>query len=372
MKKNAARILHYIGSLHMGGTQAFIMSIYHTIDLQRLQFDFVVQQEQESGFYNDVKNLGGKIYICPRYSIVNHFAFCQWWNDFFVNHPEYKIIHGHVRSTAAIYLSIAQKHGLIAIAHSHSTSNGKGVSALVKNIMQFPIRYTADYLFACSEKAGQWLYGKHAIRKKNYRMIANGIDIHRFSFSQETRQAMRAQLGVENCFVIGHIGRFVTPKNHDFIIDVFAQIAIQNNNARLLLVGEGERKGEIKQRCIDLKLNEKVIFVGEQKQTEQYYQAMDSFLFPSLWEGLPVAVVEAQASGLPCILSDTVPSEVCITNRVKQLSLQAPTQMWAQTVCQYFCDRNALDCTEMKQMNRFDIQTVADELQQFYVEKVGQ
>ena len=157
------RIVHNIASLHLGGSQAFVMNMYRNIDRSKVQFDFVVTPETKEGFYDEITNLGGKIFSCPRYKGTNHIQYNKWWDDFFNEHPEYKVIHGHVRSTASIYLKIAKRHGLVTIAHSHSTSNENGISAIVKRIMQLPIRKQADYLFACSDKAGKWLYGEKAI-----------------------------------------------------------------------------------------------------------------------------------------------------------------------------------------------------------------
>lgn len=364
------RVLHNIASLHFGGAQAFLMNVYNNIDREKVQFDFVVTPEEKKDLYEQVEQMGGRIFVCPKYTGKNHFAYCRWWNDFFAEHPEYHVIHGHVRSTASIYLKIAQKYGLVTIAHSHSTSNGSGVSAIVKNIMQLPIRHTADYLFACSDKAGKWLYGEKATKQPNYRMIPNGVDLKRFAFHEEKRHQMRNQLKItEDTFVVGHIGRITVPKNHQFLVELFAAYHKENPKSRLLLVGDGELFEAVQQQCTQLGIREAVIMVGSKTNTEDYYQAMDIFVFPSLWEGLPVSVVEAQANGLICLLSDVITRDVDLTDQVKYLSLNEKSR-WINEIARA-CPkpRTAASPENMKKLQPFDASVVAKQLQDFYLEQ---
>lgn len=364
------RVLHNIASLHFGGAQAFLMNVYNNIDREKVQFDFVVTPEEKKDLYEQVEQMGGRICVCPKYTGKNHFAYCRWWNDFFAEHPEYHVIHGHVRSTASIYLKIAQKYGLVTIAHSHSTSNGSGISAIVKNIMQLPIRHTADYLFACSDKAGKWLYGEKATKQPNYRMIPNGVDLKRFAFHEEKRRQMRNQLKItEDTFVVGHIGRITVPKNHQFLVELFAAYHKENPQSRLLLVGDGELFEAVQQQCTQLGIREAVIMVGSKTNTEDYYQTMDIFVFPSLWEGLPVSVVEAQANGLICLLSDVITRDVDLTDQVKYLSLNEKSR-WINEIARA-CPkpRTAASPENMKKLQPFDASVVAKQLQDFYLEQ---
>jgi len=360
------RILHNIGSLHIGGSQTFIMSIYRNIDRTRVQFDFVVSPETEEGFYNEIKQLGGRIFVCPRYNGKNHFEYCKWWEGFLKEHREYRIIHGHVRSTAAIYLWIAKKLGRVTIAHSHSTSNGKGVSAFIKDVMQLPIRYIADYMFACSDEAGKYLFGKKSLKKNNYRMIPNAIDCERFRFDPEKREVMRRELGLENCYVIGHVGRLSEPKNHTFLLDVFAEVEKEKPEARLLLVGDGPLRESLQKKCNDLGIAEKVLFVGAKLNTEDYYQAMDVFAFPSLWEGLPVSVVEAQASGLSCLISDAITRNVDLTDLVSYLPI-GDSRIWISAIddAKLF-KRCGISDKNRILLNPFNSTVVIEELESFY------
>lgn len=359
------RVLHNIASLHFGGSQAFVMNVYDHIDRTKVQFDFVVTPEEQKDLYTQVEKLGGRVYVCPKYTGKNHHSYCKWWDNFFTEHPEYHVIHGHVRSTAAIYLKLAAKHGLVTIAHSHNTSNGKGISASVKNVMQLPIRSIADYLFACSDEAAIWLFGKKAITRTNYKWIPNGIDLHRFAFNKERRVQMREKLGIaEDTFVLGHVGRITSQKNHKFLVEIFAQYHQKHPNSKLLLVGDGELSEAVRQQCEQSSIAKDVIMVGAKKNTEDYYQVMDAFALPSLWEGLGIVAIEAQANGLPCLLSEYVPREAVCAQNIHVLSLKSPNA-WLQ----------ALEGLNIGERNMklspdlmvYDIGKTAEFLQSFYL-----
>lgn len=365
------RVLHVIASLHFGGSQAFVMNLYQNIDREKIQFDFVVIPEEKKDLYEVVEKMGGRIYVMPRYNVWNHFTYVKWWNDFFSAHDEYKIIHAHVRSTAAIFLSIAKKYSLITISHSHSTSNGKGVAALVKNIMQLPIRNIADYFFACSNEAGKWLFGEKVTKQVNYRVIPNGICIDKFKFDVQKRNFMRAKLGLSpNDFLIGHVGRFVKAKNHEFLIKVFAEYSKINDNARLLLVGDGELASKVKEQCDELGISKKVIFAGSKFNTEDFYQAMDVFVFPSLWEGLGIVAIEAQANGLPCLVSDKIPREALVTKNIIALSLDRVDE-WINIlkILKVEVNRN-VKIRDLENLIYYDMSTVSNNIQKFYLSKV--
>lgn len=363
------RIVHNIASLHLGGSQAFVMNMYRNIDRSKVQFDFVVTPETKEGFYDEITNLGGKIFSCPRYKVTNHIQYNKWWDDFFNEHPEYKVIHGHVRSTASIYLKIAKRHGLVTITHSHSTSNGNGISAIVKRIMQLPIRKQADYLFACSDKAGKWLYGEKAITQQNYYMIPNGVDLKRFEFDVNKRNQMRMTLGIKkDMMILGHIGRLSTPKNHKFLLNVFNKYHKINSNSKLLLVGDGELFDCIKEHIDKLNISDAVIMTGSKQNTEDYYQVMDIFVFPSLWEGLPVSVVEAQANGLQCLISDVITHDVDLTDLIQYLPLDE--ELWLGAIVEaHKKKRMGLTNENIQRLQPFDALTVANKLQEFYLKQ---
>ncbi|MDN3439758.1 glycosyltransferase [Planococcus sp. APC 3900] len=326
------RILHVLGALDRGGAETMIMNLYRNIDRNLIQFDFVVHTLEKGDYEEEINSLGGIVYRIAKYTGKNHILYKKLWKDFFVQHPEYKIIHGHMRSTASIYLKIAKKLSRITISHSHSTSSGTGFSSFVKDVLQFPIRYTADYFLACSQTAGEWLYGKEITKRNNFFIVKNGIDTDNFLFDNDKRLRKRKELEITNKLVIGHIGRFVHAKNHSFLIEIFNELHYMEKESVLLLVGDGEDKQYIKKKVKNMNLQNKVLFIDPQSDISDYLFAMDTFVFPSIYEGLGIAVIEAQASNLPCVISDNIPLEACLSNDILRLSLELSAKEWARYI----------------------------------------
>ena len=321
-------VLQVLGTLDYGGIESMIMNLYRNIDRNKIQFDFVVHSKQHGVFYDEVLALGGHVYFCPRYSGTNAIQYRSWWRSFFRKHSEFKILHSHLRSSASLFIPIAKKNGLVTIVHSHSTFDGKGFCAYGKRIMEFPLRSQADYLVACSAEAGKWLFGRDAFERSNYIFLPNGIDAARFALNQETRSRYRKELGINGKLVFGHVGRFNEAKNHLFLLDVFAEIHKRNPDTILLLVGNGQLEKDIRRKSISLGLGSSVNMMGNRSDVADILQAMDVFLFPSKWEGLPMALVEAQAAGLPYIISDKITRDVDITQLVHRLPIN-DVKPWA-------------------------------------------
>lgn len=329
----SVRILHMIGSLDIGGSQMMLMNIYRTIDRKKIQFDFIVDHPEQLYFKEEIEKLGGKIYVMPIFTGKNYFQVKKAWNRFFDEHVEYHVLHSHVRSYAAIYIPIAKKHGVRTIVHSHSTSNGSGVKSIAKAILQYPLRYEADYFFGCSQKAGEWLFGKKIVHSDRYFTIKNAIDTQKYFFDREQRRLLRYQLGIgEDVTVFIHVGRMHEAKNHTFLLNVFSALLKEIQNSMLLIVGDGELSEEIKIQIKQLNLELKVEMLGARNDIPNILKAADVFLFPSKWEGFPVTVVEAQASGLPCFVSNKVTREVGMSELVQFLPIDRGTQMWVDAI----------------------------------------
>lgn len=357
------RILHMIGSFEVGGSQALVINLYKAIDRSKIQFDFIVDHPERMELATVVQELGARIFFMPTFVGGNILQVKKAWNTFFKEHPEYKILHSHVRSYASIYLPIAKKYGLKTIIHSHSTSNGTGVSAIVKKCLQIPLRYQADYLFSCSAEAGEWLFGKKACSKKNYVFLPNAIKISDYQFSEETAKKYRKELGLDGKFVVGHVGRFHEAKNHLFLLDVFAEVCKHRSDAMLLLVGDGELRTATADKVKELGLTERVIFTGNRKDVPQLLQTMDVFVFPSVWEGLPVTVIEAQAAGLPCIISDSITQEVDVSDLVKRLSI-SNIEKWVNVILK--TKNMHLDVSSQIIQAGFEAKSVVAFLEAFY------
>ncbi|WP_432694251.1 glycosyltransferase family 1 protein [Priestia aryabhattai] len=365
------RVLHVLGGMGRGGAETMAMNIYRSIDRSKVQFDFVVHTDSECDYDKEIVELGGIIHRIPRYKGTNHLAYRKAWHKFFQDNSDYAIIHGHVRSTASIYLGIAKKYGLITIAHSHNTSSGAGFSAFVKNSFQYRIRFIADYLFACSLSAGKWLFGENACIKSNFILLKNAIDTKKFKYNPDTRVAKRDELGLVDKFVIGHVGRFHEQKNHTFIVDIFKGIKEKKSNAVLLLIGEGELKKDIEKKVENLELTDSVIFTGIRSDIPELLQSMDLFLFPSLHEGLPVTLIETQAAGLPSLVADTVTKEVQLTNMVKYLPLDSQIDNWVSEALKYG-NKNDRDTDTSKDLIKagYDIETGAKWYEEFVIKKM--
>ena len=356
------RVLQVVGILNCGGAESMIMNLYRNIDREKVQFDFIVHSNEEGMYDREVKALGGMIYHCPRFSGKNLTVYRKWWKCFFQEHPEYQVLHSHMRSYAALYFPIASKFGIKTIIHSHSTSNGDGIQALVKNVMQMPLRYQADYLMACSQIAGIWLYGEKACNSSKYVFLPNAVDVEKYKMNDVIRSQYRKELGVEEKLVFGHIGRFHESKNHPFLLKVFAEIYKKNKNAVLLLIGDGELRGMVEETIKELQIGEAVILLGLRRDVAELLQAIDMLLFPSVWEGLPVTVIEAQAAGVPCIISDNITTDVDITELVHRLPITDTTN-WEKLALSGLQKK---DVSEEVKQSGFDVKESAKMLQTFY------
>ena len=355
------RVLQMIGALETGGSQALVMNLYRHMDRERIQFDFVLDHPDRDDYAAEVRELGGRIYAMPGFH-GNVGEIRRSWDGFFKEHPEYRILHSHVRSYASLYLPVAKKNGLKTLIHSHSTSNGSGLSSLVKRALQYPLRYQADVLMSCTREAGVWLYGEKACRGENFFLLNNGVDTSRFTFSEEGRRRYRKELGLEDKLVIGHVGRFHEAKNHGFLLDCFAALRQRRPDALLLLVGDGELREDIERKIKELGLEDSVRLLGSRSDVAELMWAMDAMAFPSKWEGLPVTVVEAQAAGLPCFISDRISRAVDLSPLVHRLGIE-DAGLWARELAEL---RPRQDVSRDIVNAGYDIKDSADRLSRLY------
>ncbi len=363
---SAVRILHVIGVMNRGGAETMVMNLYRNINRDKVQFDFVEHTAERAVFDDEIEQLGGRIYHCPKFTGKNYFAYRKWWDDFFeTNGSDYQIVHGHIGSTAAIYLAAAKKYGKYTIAHSHNTNGNISAKEIMYRALSQRVRNVADFFFACSNPAGHDRFGN----KIEFQILNNAIDTNQYAFSKAVRAEVRKEFNLSDELVVGHVGRFSGQKNHDFLIDIFAQIKKEKPTAKLLLVGDGAEKNNIKNKVHQLQLDDSVIFTGVRSDVNRLLQAMDIFVFPSLFEGLPVTMVEAQASGLPCVISDKIPDECIITdNLVTIKSLSDSCEEWARHVLNRV---NTVrdDTSEQIKEHGFDISETSKWLEEFYIEK---
>lgn len=360
------RILHVLGSLDRGGAETMIMNLYRNIDRSKVQFDFLIHTDRECDYNEEIRSMGGKIYSLKRFKGYNLCQYIKQFKDFFIKHPEYEIIHGHMRSTASIYLKIAKSMGRYTIAHSHNTSSGNGISALGKNLIQLPLRYIADYYFACSIEAGEWLFGKKIIKSDKFYILKNAIDMGAFVFNQNIRDLKRKELGFEDFFIIGNVCRFHEQKNHYFTLNLFNEFLKEELNSKLVLVGEGELKSEIKKYADELEINDKVIFLDSRSDINELMMSFDVFIFPSKYEGLGIVAIEAQSSSLPTLCSDNVPREVKITDIIRFISLDDMSK-WIKELKKIKNSKRKIIKKEDVVKTGYDIKSSSAFLFKFYV-----
>ena len=326
------RIAQIIGKWLGGGVESVVMNYYRHIDRSKIQFDFICDEDSTNIPYDEINSLGGKVILIPPYQKV-----IKYHNELkkVLKDGDYKIVHSHINTLSVFSLWAAKSAGVpVRIAHSHSTTNKKEKKKnLLKKVLRpFSKVFATDYM-SCSELAGRWLFGNKEYDNGNVYLLNNAIDLDKFKYDEEKKEKKRKELNIEdNTLVIGHVGRFVKQKNHRFLIDIFNEIYKQNNNSVLLLAGQGPLMEEIEIKVKDLGLEKNVKFLGQRKDINELYQAFDVFCLPSLYEGLPVVGVEAQATGLLCVLSDDMTKETKILDTTEFLSLSKSAEEWADTI----------------------------------------
>lgn len=360
------RVAHVIGNWLGGGVESVVMNYYRNIDRNKVQFDFLCSESSTDIPYEEIEKLGGRVFIVPNYTKVVKY---QKELKKIFKENNYKIVHSHINTLSIFPLRAAKKAGVpIRIAHSHSTTNKKEKKKnLLKQVLRpFSRVYATDYM-CCSELAGRWLFGDKEYDKGNVYLLNNAIDLDKFKYNESLRKEKRKELGIsDDILVIGHIGRFVEQKNHRFLIDVFNEVHKQKENSILLLAGQGPLMDEIKNKVISLKLEKNVKFLGQRSDIDKLYQAFDVFCLPSLYEGLPVVGVEAQATGLLCELSNDMTKEIKVLDTTRFMSLDDTVEVWANKILDDIKKYKRIDASiEMTDKN-FNIKEEAKRLEECY------
>jgi len=358
------RILQIVPNMQQGGLENFIMNIYRNIDRTKIQFDFLVHYQERKFFDDEIEKMGGRIYRFSLRDDNNILKYIEQLNEFYKKHKEYKIIHCHMSSIGTINFLIARKNNIrIKIAHSHNSATEKSLKGIMKRLLMQPYRYVSDINFACSESAGKYLF-----KNKKFEVIPNAINTKKFMFNKERRKEYREKLGInEKRFVIGHVGRFNVQKNHKFIIEIFNEYLKKNKRTVLLLIGDGELIEETKLLCKKLKIEKSVIFLKNVSNVYDYYNTMDLFILPSLFEGLPVVGIEAQTNGLNCLFSNRITDEAKLTDGVEYLDLDP--KIWVEKFEQKFVEieKDRLENYNKISNSEFEITKVSKIMQEKYL-----
>lgn len=353
------RVLCLVSAMNTGGAETFLMKIYRNLDRTKYQMDFCVNVT-EKGFYDDeIKRLGGRIFIIPSKS-ENIKAFKTELSKIVRSYQYDYVLRITSNAMGFLDLKIAKDSGTKrCIARSSNSSDGSGLKMLMAHKLgQFLYSRYVDVKIAPSDLAAEYTFGKHILEQKKVTILHNAVDLEQYSYKVENRVKIRHELGIgEKTLLIGHVGRFSKQKNHEFLIEIYKEIYKRVPDSRLILVGTGELQEEIKDKVKSLNLSEKVIFMGVRADVPSILSGMDVFVFPSFYEGMPNTVIEAQATGLPCIIADTITKEANITGLVKYKSLQASVAEWAkEAIDSMKPDRQ--DTKKMFIQNGYDINTV--------------
>lgn len=365
------RVLQIVTYMEKGGIENMLMNLYRRIDREKVQFDFLIHVEKRAEFEDEIGQLGGRIFRVPERNLLNPGAYFKALDAFFREHPEYTIVHSHMDEQSAYTLRFAKKNGVpVRIAHSHTSDRRGGIKGMIKAFCKANINGVCTDRFACGEKAGRYLFGDEAFDKGLVTVLKNGIDCDRFRFCEEKRNEIRAKFGLGASFVIGHVGRFDEYKNQGFLVDVFAQLRKSGVDAKLMLLGEGNLVAETKKKVNRLGLTDSVVFAGVVSDVDTYLNAMDVFVFPSVYEGLPLTLIEAQANGLRIFASDAVSEESDVTGRIRFLPLALGAKQWAFAIMKEMPFARADTVQAIKDAG-YDASSSAKQLEKFYLEKAS-
>jgi len=363
------RVLHSVSNMTRAGIETMLMNYYREMDRSRIQFDFLANKPVPGEYDEEIRGMGGRVFVSPGLNPLRFPRYRRFMADLLRSDPDIRIVHAHNEAMGYYALQSAKDAGVrVRIAHAHNTQIIHDYKYPLKLLCKQLLPGAATDYWSCGRDAGIYYYGKERWDASGF-ILHNAIDVSRFAFRQEARDRMRQQHGLADCFVVGHVGRFNVQKNHSRLLDIFAEIAKAVPDARLALIGTGELEQSVEEKARALGLRDKVLFLGQMADVSEWYQAMDCFVLPSLFEGLPVVGIEAQAAGLPCFFSDRVTDEVLLTPDARRIPLTADDAAWAGEILA--AARSETDRARGMDIVRqagYDIHEEARKLQEIYLE----
>ena len=363
------RVLHSVSNMARAGIETMLMNYYRQMDREQIQFDFLANKPVPGEYDEEIRGMGGRVFVSPGLNPLHYPRYRRFVMDLLRDNPEIRIVHAHNEAMGYYALQSAKDAGIpVRIAHAHNTRIIRDYKYPLKLLCNRLLPGDATDYWSCGRDAGIYYYGQERWQASGF-MLRNAIDVSKFALLPERRERLRQLHGLENCFVIGHVGRFNVQKNHSRLLDIFAQIAKELPEARLALIGVGELEQAVKDKASGLGLSDRVLFLGQMGDVSGWYQAMDCFVMPSLFEGLPVVGIEAQAAGLPCFFSDRVTDEVLLSPAARRIPLDAEDGEWARAILaarQAGTDRSQGPAVVRRA--GYDIHTEARKLQEKYLE----
>ena len=363
------RVLHSVSNMGRAGIETMLMNYYREMDRDRIQFDFLANKPVPGEYDEEIRSLGGRVFVSPGLNPVHYPRYRRYVSSLLQENRDIRIVHAHNEAMGYYALQSAKDAGIrIRIAHAHNTRIIRDYKYPLKLVCKQLLPGAATDYWSCGRDAGIYYYGKKRWNTSGF-ILHNAIDVERFGFRPEVREHQRRQTGLEKCFVIGHVGRFNVQKNHSRLLDIFAAVAKAVPEARLVLIGTGELEQAMKEKAQHLGILDRTIMPGQMADVSAWYQAMDCFVLPSLFEGLPVVGIEAQAAGLPCVFSDRVTDEVLLSPEACRISLDTDDSEWArQIAAARQPETNRLQGMETVRRAGYDIHKEARKLQEIYLE----
>ncbi len=363
------RVLHSVSNMARAGIETMLMNYYREMDRERIQFDFLANKPVPGEYDDEIRSMGGRVFVSPGLNPLHYPRYRRFMADLLHENPDIRIVHAHNEAMGYYALRSAGDAGIrVRIAHAHNTRIIRDYKYPLKLACKQLLPGAATDYWSCGRDAGIYYYGKKRWNESGF-ILRNAIDVDRFRFRPDVRERQRQQYGLQDCFVIGHVGRFNIQKNHSRLLDIFAAAAKEVPEARLVLIGTGELEQAVREKAQRLGIMDRTIFAGQTADVSGWYQAMDCFVLPSLFEGLPVVGIEAQAAGLPCVFSDRVTDEVLLSPEAVRVSLGSDDAEWVRQMMKAGraeTDRSRGADTACRA--GYDIHTEARKLQELYLD----
>ena len=358
------RVLQSVSNMDRAGIETMLMNFYRNVDHEQVQFDFLANKPKPGDYDEEIKSMGGRIFVSPGF--MSYRKYMSYMTELFKKHPEYRMIHAHNGSLMLYVLRAAQKNSIpVRIAHAHATAIPFDFKNGIKMCMKPLIKYIATDYWGCSNAAGEFYFTKKRWDKSN-QLIHNAIDVDKFTFNEAARRRIREQYSLGDKFVVGHVGRLTWQKNQKKLMEIFAALHKMEPNSQLVMVGTGELEEKLRKQVAELGITDAVTFTGMQTNVDEWYSVFDTFVLSSWYEGLPVVGVEAQAADLPCVFTDTITSEVKVTDQVSFMGLEDDAEAWAKEILRLRKPGRGSRFNDLKNAG-YDIKTEAKRMQDLYL-----
>lgn len=367
------RVLHSVSNMDRAGIETMLMNYYRHMDRSKIQFDFLCNKQKPGAYEDEIRSLGGRIYRTPGLNPVKYPQYLRFMKKLFREHPDYQIVEAHNGALGAYALNAARHSGIpVRILHAHGASIGKDWKLPLKLLCRALLPLSTTKRFTCGEAAARCYFGTSKGRNQDYILIPNAIEIDRFVFDEAVRNKIRTENGLDGKHVIGHVGRFSYEKNHAFLLETFACLKQQDPAAYLVLIGDGEGMAAAQATAERLEIADSVCFAGNIPNVNEWYQAFDVLVLPSVREGLPVVGVEAQAADLPCVFSSAITREVHILKKTQFVELEKGPKVWAEAIMRALEHMQRENVGKLIAECGYDITEEAAKLQERYLELVGE